>query len=83
MEIPGYVYAEQKPDKPAKNIPDPGCVDHGCDATSYGVRTIYETDFANTLKTVRRSDPVPSLHSRAVQEMSPSEFAKLVDKHDL
>lgn len=34
-EIPAYVYPQDKEGKAIKDLPDPACVDHGCDATRY------------------------------------------------
>lgn len=33
MEIPSWVYPVREDGKPIKDEPDPGCADHGCDAT--------------------------------------------------
>lgn len=48
-EIPGYVWAEQKEGRPARNEPDPGCVDHGCDAARYVQTEIWVTKFGKKL----------------------------------
>lgn len=82
MEIPGYVYAERKDGEGDKEIPDPGCVDHGCDAMSYCLRTIYETDFANTLKAERHETVVPSVYSKQIQDMSPERFDQWVKEQN-
>ncbi|MHA7813250.1 MAG: hypothetical protein ACX94C_07670 [Phycisphaerales bacterium] len=74
-EIPGYVWAEQKEDRPAKNQPDPGCVDHGCDAMRYLQTEVHVTKFG---KDRPRLTAEEAFTPEALETMSDEEHAEMV-----
>jgi hypothetical protein len=77
-EIPGYVWAEQKEDRPAKNEPDPGSIDHGCDTTGYVQTEIWKTDFRTKKNTLKPEDV---FSGKASYTMTAEEFEEYVDEY--
>ncbi len=77
-EIPGYVWAEQKEDRPAKNEPDPGCVDHGCDAMRYILTEIWKTKYGRRPGTLEAAQ---AFKQENIDKMSAEEFGEYVEKY--
>jgi len=56
QEIPAYIHKPKKDGGPEVNVPDPGCIDHGCDVMRYVATEVWKTDFRSP-KQKRRYEP--------------------------
>lgn len=59
MEIPAYTYPVREDGKPIKDEPEPGCVDHGCDATRGAATFAFMRDLSSVVH-----EPVKELKMR-------------------
>ena len=55
-EIPSLVYAEAREGRPLREIPDPACADHACDALRYACMFAWKKDMSRAVA-VEKYDP--------------------------
>ena len=48
-ELPSLVWAESKDGRPVREIPDPSCADHACDAMRYAVMFAWRKDMSRAV----------------------------------
>jgi len=78
QELPGYVWAEQKEDRPAKNEPDPGSIDHGADTMRYVLTELQSTNFKGPRRELTAAE---AFSPSALDNMSPALHAQMVEKY--
>jgi len=86
QEIPSYVFKPQIEGKETVEIPDPGCVDHGCHTARYTLWEIWKSDFSKAKGRIvygKNTLGAQLGHNEFIKGMSDKEYEKYIEDHDL